>query len=63
MKKLILIIIILIILGLIFYTSETKEILKISGQNSVELYKELKKSDSVQKILDDLKEKYTKVKS
>ena len=63
MKKLILIIIILIILGLIFYTSETREILKITGEHSIEFYKDLRYSNSVQKILDNLKEKYTMIKS
>ncbi|MEK6861347.1 MAG: hypothetical protein AABY07_05230 [Nanoarchaeota archaeon] len=63
MKRLILIIIILLILGLIFYTAETKEIIKITGEHSVEFYKELRESKSTQKILDDLKERYTKIKN
>ena len=60
MKKLIVLIIILIILGLIFYAAETKEILRITGKHSNNLYKDIKKSQAIENILDDLKEKYDK---
>ena len=63
MKRLILIIILLLILGLIFYTSETKEIIKVTGEHSADFYKDLKESKSIQRILDDLREKYTKTES
>ncbi len=63
MKRLILIIILLLILGLIFYTAETKEIIKVTGEHSADFYKDLKESKSIQRILDDLREKYTKTES
>lgn len=63
MRKLIILLIVLVILGMIFYTAETKEIIKITGKHSYNFYEDLRGSNAVDRLLNDLRERYDKIKN